>query len=263
LNYQSPPRQLLKPIELGERFFPAGAPCGFYPDEAGRLHPNVTSVLSHRHPFDIKQWARYEPEGFDCKAAGEAAAAAGTAVHGVLERFLLGEDISSYDPALAVWVEPLLASVSQAKAVVGVELPIRGEIDGMAYAGSCDALLLAPDGELVVVDFKTRRDTSYKKDEPNKPNLKYLTKQKTQIGAYVFTINSIYADQLHAPASRGALLFAVPGMEKPMPVTIAGAELDRYIEEWRDCLQSFYEVHGEAIAQAQQAFDAGQLEAAA
>jgi hypothetical protein len=263
MNRQSPPRQLLTPITLGERFFPDGAPCGFYPDPLGRLHPNVTSILSHRWPFKIEDWAKYEPAGFDCKAAGEAAAKAGTAVHGVLEQFLLGEDISGYDKDLATWVEPLLASVSRAKAVVGVELPLRNEIDGMRYAGSCDAVLEAPDGELVVVDFKTRRDVSYKKDEPNRPNLKYLAKQKTQISTYVFTINSIYADQLRKPISRGTLLFAVPGLEKPMPVTIAGDELNRYIQEWQDCLSSFYKTHGEAIEQAQQSYEANRMEAAA
>ena len=255
MTYQSPPRHLLTPITLGERFFPDGAPCGFYPDANGKLHPNVTSVLSNKYPFDIKKWAQYEPAGFDCKAAGEAAAKAGTAVHGVLERYLLGKDISGYDRTLATWVEPLLASVSQASAVVGVELPLRNEIDGMAYAGSCDAVLLAPDGELVVVDFKTRRDVSYKKDEPNRPNLRHLAKQKAQTACYLSTINAVYGAQLHKPISRATLLFAVPGLEKSMPVTISGIELDRYIQEWHDCLSSFYEAHGEAIQQAQQSYD--------
>jgi hypothetical protein len=263
VNRQSPPRQLLTPITLGERFFPEGAPCGFYPDPLGRLHPNVTSILSHKYPFDIKKWAQYEPAGFDCKAAGEAAAKAGTAVHGVLEQFLLGEDISGYNRDLATWVEPLLASVSRAKAVVGVELPLRNEIDGMRYAGSCDAVLEAPDGELVVVDFKTRRDVSYKKDEPNRPNLKYLAKQKIQISTYVFTINSIYADQLHKPISRATLLFAVPGDSTPTAVSIAGDELQHYIRLWQECLSSFYQAHEGTIEQVQESYDASRMEAAA
>ena len=262
MNYQSPPRQLLTPIALGERFFPDGAPCGFYPDTAGSLHPNVTSILSHRWPFKIEDWAKYEPAGFDCKAAGEAAAATGTAVHGVLEQLLLGNDISGYEERLQPWVEPLVGAVSQAKAVLGVEIPIAHQLQGLRYAGSCDALLLAPDGAVVVVDHKTRRDVSYKKDTPNRPNLKYLDKQKTQVACYARTISAIYADQLPAPVTRASLLFAVPGEEQPTVVSIAGDELVHYARLWNECLGSFYETHQGAVEAAQQAFDAGQLQAA-
>lgn len=245
-----PELNLLKPITLGERFFPKGAPCGFYPSAQGRLHPNVTSILGHSHPFDIKQWAKHEPEGFDCEAARDAAAATGTEVHAVMESFLLGQPLS-YHARLEPWVKPLLSSISRATAVWGVELPLAHTWAGMRYAGSCDAVLQAPDGEIVVVDFKTRRDTSYKKDEPNKPNLKYLTKQKTQVACYASTINAIYGDQLPQPISRATLLFAVPGIDVPVPVTIAGEELDVYIREWRKCLEAFYSAHGETIERLQ------------
>ena len=255
MKLQSPPLQLLQPVTLGERFFPKGSPCGFYPTAEGKLHPNVTSILGHSHPFDPKKWAQYEPEGFDCEAAGAQAAATGTAVHCVMERFLLGQPIDDYDQRLAVWVEPLLASIGRASAVIGVELPLAHSWAGMRYAGSCDAVLQAPDGELVVVDFKTRRDTSYKKDEPNKPNLKYLTKQKTQVACYASTINAIYADQLPQPISRATLLFAVPGLDAPIPVTIAGEELDVYVSEWRKCLQRFYDAHQESVEKAQASFE--------
>lgn len=241
-----PEQRLLNPIVLGERFFPPGAPCGFYPAGDGRLHPNVTSILAHSHPFDMKAWAEHEPEGFDCEAARDQAAAIGTATHGVMERFLLGQPVE-HDERLAPWTQPLLASISRATAVWGVELPLAHSWAGMRYAGSCDAVLQAPDGELVVVDFKTRRDTSYKKDEPNRPNLRYLGKQKTQVAAYVSSINAIYGDQLPKPISRATLLFAVPGLDAPVPVTIAGDELDGWIDQWRKCLERFYNAHHATI----------------
>jgi len=244
----APPRQLLKPIALGERFFPEGLPCGFYPDAAGVLHPNVTSVLSERWPFDLKNWQKYEPEGFDCEAARDAAAATGTAVHAVLESYLLGRGISGYDQQLQPWVTPLVATVSQAKAVLGVEIPIAHQLNGLRYAGSCDALLLSTDGAVVVVDHKTRRDVSYKKATPNRPNLKYLDKQKTQVACYARAISSVYASQLPAPVTRASLLFAVPGEEQPTVVSIAGDELVHYARLWNECLNEFYEKHGDAIA---------------
>lgn len=262
MTHQSPPLQLLQPITLGERFFPPGSPCGFYPTAEGKLHPNVTSILAHSHPFDIKKWAEYEPEGFDCEAASAQAAATGTAVHGVLERFLLGQPVADYDQHLAPWVEPLLATVSRAKAVIGVELPLAHSWAGMRYAGSCDAVLRAPDGELVVVDFKTRRDTSYKKDEPNRPNLKHLAKQKTQVACYASSINAVYGEQLLQPISRATLLFAVPGLQQPVPVTIAGEELDAYVDEWRKCLLKFYDSHKEAVERAQVSYEFRQEAAA-
>jgi len=244
----APPLQLLKPIPLGERFFPEGLPCGFYPDAAGVLHPNVTSILAERWPFDLKNWQRYEPEGFDCEAAASQAAATGTAVHAVLEGYLLGQDISDYDQQLLPWVAPLVGAVSQAKAVLGVEVPIAHQLQGLRYAGSCDALLLGVDGAVVVVDHKTRRDVSYKKDTPNRPNLKYLDKQKTQVACYARTISAIYADQLPAPVTRASLLFAVPGEEQPTVVSIAGDELVHYARLWNECLSEFYDKHGAAIA---------------
>lgn len=257
-----PALQLIQPITLGERFFPPGAPCGFYPAEGGKLHPNVTSILGHSHAFDIKKWAKHEPEGFDCEAARDQAAATGTAVHAVMERFLLGQPME-HDDRLDVWVKPLLSSISRATAVLGVEIPLAHSFAGMRWAGSCDALLQAPDGEVVVVDFKTRRDVSYKKDEPNKPNLKYLTKQKTQVACYAYSINAIYGDQLPKPISRATLLFAVPGLETPMPVTIAGEEMDVYVKEWKKCLERFYNAHGGTVDQLQARWDVQRMRAAA
>jgi hypothetical protein len=263
MNRQSPPRQLLTPIDMGERFFPDGAPCGFYPDPLGRLHPNVTSVLSNRWPFKIEDWAKYEPAGFDCEAARDAAASTGTAVHAVCEQFLLGRDVSGYEERLQPWVEPLLSTISRASAVLGVELPIAGEHQGLRYAGSCDALLLAPDNRIVVVDFKTRRCTAYKKPGPNRPNLKYLDKQKAQVACYASTISQLYADQLPAPVTRATLLFAVPGDSTPTAVSIAGDELQHYIRLWQECLSSFYQAHEGTIEQVQESYDASRLEAAA
>ncbi len=242
-----PPYEPIKPLPISERWFPPGRPFGLYANKDGRVAPNVTSILSWKFPFDREAWRQREP-GIDHDAVTKESAERGTAVHLAMEKWLTYEH-QIIPPEYHPWVEPLMNLVASAKCTLGVEIPIHHHVRGIGrYAGSCDGLVIGADGELVIIDYKTKR--------PNKRvHPKFLDKQRIQLAAYSIAINALYADQLPSLVSRCSLLFAHPDRPTPTVVMTSGPELLAYQKKWLSLLTEWYEEHGEAVLEEQFSFD--------
>jgi hypothetical protein len=242
-----PPYQPIRPHQISERWFPADRPFGLYANAAGKVAPNVTSILSWKFPFDRRAWVEREP-GIDHDAVTLESSERGTAVHQAMEAWLSHQD-PSYPQQYAAWVEPLRQLVARAQVTIGVEVPIHHAVFGVGrYAGSCDGLVVGSDGAVVIIDYKTKRPG--KRVHP-----RYLDKQRLQLAAYSIAINAIYGDQLPGPVTRCSLLFAHPDRDRPTVVMTEGDELRSYQKEWVNLLSIWYQEHGEAVEAEQAAFD--------
>ena len=90
------------------------------------------------------------------------AADLGTAIHAALEAAFAGE---TYDSALAPYVMPTLAKVSQAGIkLVEHELRLVNQIVG--YAGTTDAVMVDGSGRHGILDFKSRKTKHGQKCKP-------------------------------------------------------------------------------------------------
>ena len=245
MNYEAPAYRPITPITISERWFPRGQSFGLY-ELGGKVAPNTTSILGWKFPFSKKLWIEKEPN-IDHDAVTKQSAERGTAVHLAMENWLMGAG-DDYPEHLAPWVEPLQALVSKGTATLGVEIPIHHSVLGVGrYAGSCDGLMLVG-GEVVVVDYKTKR-------EGKRVHPKFLDKQRLQLAAYSHAINSLYSDQLPAPVSRCSLLFAHPDRDTPTVVITAGDELKSYQKQWLQLLAEWFNEYGDAVEAEQMAFD--------
>jgi len=242
-----PPYEPIKPLPISERWFPPGRPFGLYANQSGKVAPNVTSILGWKFPFDRDAWKEREP-GIDHDAVTKESAERGTAVHLAMENWLTGTEQIIREEHRP-WVDPLMQLVAKAKRTIGVEIPIHHSVLGVGrYAGSCDGLVIGTDGEVVIIDYKTKR--------PNKRvHLNYLDKQRMQLAAYSLAINALYFDQLPAPVTRCSLLFAHPDRPTPTVVMTAGEELKAYQKQWLSLLAEWYSEHGEAVEEEQIAFE--------
>lgn len=235
----------IKPITISDRWFPKGRDFGLY-ESNGLVAPNVTSILGSAFPFDKEAWVRSEPD-IDHDAVARESAERGTAVHLAMECWLSGEKHEPQEDHLR-WINPLQDLVSKAKTTLAVEIPIHTKIGGLGYAGSCDGLMAMPNGDVVIIDYKTKREN--KRVHP-----KYCDKQRTQLAAYSLAINELYADQLNQPVKRCSLLFAHP--ERGRGVTVVsteGSELQKYQEHWLQILEDWYDKNGDAVAEEQEWF---------
>ena len=242
-----PPYEPITHHRISPRWFPAGRPFGLYANEAGQVAPNVTSILGWKFPFDRSAWVEREPD-IDHDAVTAESAERGTAVHQAMEDWLSHRN-PSYPEQYAAWVDPLRHLVARAKLTIGVEVPIHHSIPGVGgYAGSCDGLVVSPDGTVVIIDYKTKRPG--KRVHP-----RFLDKQRLQLAAYSIAINEIYGDQLPRPVERCSLLFAHPDRDRPTVVMTEGSELDSYRKQWVNLHSIWYQEHGEAVEAEQAVFD--------
>lgn len=240
-----PPYFPIQPITISSRWFPEGRSFGLY-ESGGVVAPNVTSILASEFPFDRSKWEEVEP-GIDHDAVTREAAERGTAVHQAMEDWLAHRD-PAYSEEYAPWVHPLRQLVAKAQATLAVEVPVHHTIPGAgAYAGSADGLVIAADGSVVIIDYKTKR--------PNKKvHPRFQDKQRTQLAAYSLAINDLYADQLPHPVTRTSLLFGHPEPGRPPTViSTAGAELMAYQERWIGILSRWHQINGPAVREEQEA----------
>ncbi|QNG26095.1 PD-(D/E)XK nuclease family protein [Synechococcus sp. HK01-R] len=236
----------IQPITISERWFPRGRDFGLY-ESQGVIAPNVTSILGWKFPFDKSKWIEAEPD-VDHDAVARESAERGTAVHYAMEQWLQGkphEPLADHLP----WINPLQELVSKAKKTLAVEIPVHTKIAGLGYAGSCDGLMMTDNGDVVIIDYKTKR-------ENKKVHSKFCDKQRTQLAAYSLAINELYGDQLPSPVKRCSLLFAHPEPGRPVTVvSTEGLELRSYQEKWLEILENWYAEHGDAVAEEQARFN--------
>ena len=132
-----------------------------YVTEGGEKYPSVTTALSLIGRKKLNEWRRRV--GFDkANKIGQQAARAGTAVHNVAEKYVLGEDISKENPiALSKFntIKPYLDN--NVDEIYGIEL--RMYSDELKTAGTAD-LICRYNGKNTLLDFKTSKRRKSKED---------------------------------------------------------------------------------------------------
>ena len=130
-------------------------PCGrVYTTPNGRKYPSVTTVLSLLTEDVIQAWRKRVGEE-EANRVGGRAAARGTQVHAIIERYLKNEDTTNYLPHIRQSLEnvrPILdKSVGK---IFRLEAPLYS--DHLGVAGRVD-MVGEFDGVPSIVDFKTSK----------------------------------------------------------------------------------------------------------
>ncbi len=130
----------------------------------GNAYPSVTTVLSLVNEDKIAAWRKRVGEE-EANRVGGRAAARGTQVHAIIEKYLHGEDTSDYLPHIQQSLQNLKPLIDKhVTKVFATEVPLYS--DHLQLAGTCDAVL-EWDGKPTIVDWKTSRRPKKKKDIPN------------------------------------------------------------------------------------------------
>jgi hypothetical protein len=161
------------------------------------LYPSVTSILGLLAKPGLETWklnqvalatlrapkTEEESPEYWCNRVRNAAfeqveqaADLGTMIHGALEAVMAGND---YDPAMAVYVEPVLAWKRETGIVI-VEREIRLVNTAHGFAGTADVMFRYGENGIGILDYKTR------KTEPGKAVGAYED-QAMQLAAYAAT----------------------------------------------------------------------------
>ena len=161
------------------------------------LYPSVTSILGIMAKPGLETWklnqvalatlrtpkAEEEGEEYWCNRVRNAAfeqveqaADLGTMIHGALEAAMAGE---KYDPAMAVYVEPVMAWKRETGILI-VEREIRLVNTDHGFAGTADVMFRYGENGIGILDYKTR------KTQVGKPVGAYED-QAMQLAAYAAT----------------------------------------------------------------------------
>tara|TARA_B000000557_G_scaffold142681_1_gene115861 strand:- start:2980 stop:3651 length:672 start_codon:yes stop_codon:yes gene_type:complete len=130
----------------------------------GNAYPSVTTVLSLVNEDKIAAWRKRVGEE-EANRVGGRAAARGTQVHAIIEKYLHGEDTSDYLPHIQQSLQNLKPLIDKhVTKVYGTEVPLYS--DHLQLAGTCDAVV-EWDHKPTIIDWKTSRRPKKKKDIPN------------------------------------------------------------------------------------------------
>ena len=130
----------------------------------GNAYPSVTTVLSLVNEDKIAAWRKRVGEE-EANRVGGRAAARGTQVHAITEKYLHGEDTSDYLPHIQQSLQNLKPLIDKhVTKVYGTEVPLYS--DHLQLAGTCDAVV-EWDYKPTIIDWKTSRRPKKKKDIPN------------------------------------------------------------------------------------------------
>ncbi len=139
---------------------------------------NQVAFAAQRCPIaegeSIEYWARRVKEAAFEQV--ETAADLGTMIHGALEAAMAGE---AYDPAMAEYVEPVLAWKRETGIVI-VEREVRLVNTAHGFAGTADVMFRFGENGIGILDYKTR------KTKPGEKVTAY-DNQAMQLAAYAAT----------------------------------------------------------------------------
>ena len=135
-----------------------------YIDPDGNRYPSITTVLSILNEEELAAW-RKRVGDTEANKIGNRAAARGTQVHNIIDKYLLNEDISDFLP----YVRQSLSNIrpildEHITTIYGLEVPLYSRYLGVA--GRCDCIALF-DGVPTIVDFKTSRRPKKHEKIPN------------------------------------------------------------------------------------------------
>ena len=135
-----------------------------YIDPDGNRYPSITTVLSILNEEELAAW-RKRVGDTEANKIGNRAAARGTQVHNIIEKYLLNEDISDFLPYVRQSLSNIRSILDEhITTIYGLEVPLYSRHLGVA--GRCDCIALF-DGVPTIVDFKTSRRPKKHEKIPN------------------------------------------------------------------------------------------------
>jgi len=125
-----------------------------YSTPDGTQYPSITTVLSILNEESLAAWRKRVGDA-EANKIGNRAAARGTQVHNIIEKYLLNEDITDFLPHVRQSLSSLRPLLDEhITTIYGLEVPLYSRYLGLA--GRCDCIALF-DGVPSIIDFKTSR----------------------------------------------------------------------------------------------------------
>ena len=125
-----------------------------YIDPDGNRYPSITTVLSILNEESLAAWRKRVGDA-EANKIGNRAAARGTQVHNIIEKYLLNEDITDFLPHIRQSLATLRPLRDEhITTIYGLEVPLYSRYLGLA--GRCDCIALF-DGVPSIIDFKTSK----------------------------------------------------------------------------------------------------------
>ena len=125
-----------------------------YIDPDGNRYPSITTVLSILNEEAIAAW-RKRVGDTEANKIGNRAAARGTQVHNIIEKYLLNEDITDFLPHVRQSLGNLRPILNRSIGrIFGLEAPLYSRHLGLAGRVDCVAEW---EGVPSIIDFKTSR----------------------------------------------------------------------------------------------------------
>ena len=135
-----------------------------YIDPDGKRYPSITTVLRILNEEELADW-RKRVGDTEANKIGNRAAARGTQVHNIIEKYLLNEDISYFLPYVRQSLSNIRSILDEhITTIYGLEVPLYSRYLGVA--GRCECIALF-DGVPTIVDFKTSRRPKKHEKIPN------------------------------------------------------------------------------------------------
>lgn len=152
-----------------------------YVTENGEKYPSVTTILSYLSRNKIQKWRKNVGEE-TANQISRQASSAGTAMHNVAEKYVLGDATWKNEPPIALdrflTLKPYIDE--HVKKIYGIEIQMYSH--SLKTAGTAD-LICEYDGLDTVLDFKTSRRRKEKKD---------ITNYFIQCSAYAIMAKELY-----------------------------------------------------------------------
>ena len=125
-----------------------------YIDPDGNRYPSITTVLSILNEEELAAWRKRVGDA-EANKIGNRAAARGTQVHNIIEKYLLNEDITDFLPHVRQSLGNLRPILNRSIGrIFGLEAPLYSRYLGLAGRVDCVAEW---EGVPSIIDFKTSR----------------------------------------------------------------------------------------------------------
>ena len=135
-----------------------------YFDPDGNRYPSITTVLSILNKEELAAWRKRVGDA-EANKIGNRAAARGTQVHNIIEKYLLNEDISDFLPHVRQSLGNLRPILNRSIGrIFGLEAPLYSRYLGLAGRVDCVAEW---EGVPSIIDFKTSRRPKKHEKIPN------------------------------------------------------------------------------------------------
>ena len=135
-----------------------------YVDPDGNRYPSITTVLSILNEEELAAWRKRVGDA-EANKIGNRAAARGTQVHNIIEKYLLNEDITDFLPHVRQSLGNLRPILTRSIGrIFGLEAPLYSRYLGLAGRVDCVAEW---EGVPSIIDFKTSRRPKKHEKIPN------------------------------------------------------------------------------------------------